>query len=324
MNGLAAYDDDSDSGNESKQRVKQGNGQIDKKLKVVSDIEPESRRTLQPKKSQIIIKRPQHKPKTVHHPRGHISDDISSSSQLEQQPVAPVTAEASSSTTHDNVASASSSRPEEELKHIRSLLVPPPIPDVIDWGIPPEPAPEECEPCDPAIEAKIRQFHALKYPAAFPDSSHVPAPKHFNDSLMSNRSFRNPHLYAQLVDFIGADERSTNFPKNIWDPHAVLHAGDGWDAEKIAAYQKRRSEQQTQAQAAGKRTNIEFSSSSASSHNKDRDKFSRDSGRHNPYSGTGRHGGSALGSGRSTGIGHTQPQSRVLGGGRGRGLSRWN
>jgi hypothetical protein len=50
---------------------------------------------------------------------------------------------------------------------------------------------------------------------------------------MSNRSFRNPHLYAQLVDFIGADERSTNFPKSIWDPYAVLNAGEGWDAEKI-------------------------------------------------------------------------------------------
>jgi hypothetical protein len=55
-------------------------------------------------------------------------------------------------------------------------------------------------------------------------------PKHFNDSLMSNRSFRNPHLYAKLVEFADVDERSTNFPKDIWDPHDVQ---EEWFADKI-------------------------------------------------------------------------------------------
>ncbi|KAF5367178.1 hypothetical protein D9758_004040 [Tetrapyrgos nigripes] len=322
MNGLAAYNDESDSGNESQTQTRQGNGKIDKSLKAISDAEQEPRRTSQPKKSQIIIKRPQRKPNTVHHPRGHISDDIASSSRAEPSPM--TSTPAGPSTSSANVAaSASTSEPEEELKRIRSLLVPPPIPDVADWGIPPEPALEENEPCDPAIEAKVRQFHALKYPSAPSDDSPAPTPRHFNDSLMSNRSFRNPHLYAQLVDFIGADERSTNFPKSIWDPYAPLHAGEGWDAEKIAAYQKKRSEQQAQAQAAGKRSHIHFQSSSTSqSHNKDRDKNARDDGKYNPYAAVKRSNGAALGSGRSSGP--TQPTARVLGGGRGRGLSRWN
>lgn len=106
-------------------------------------------------------------------------------------------------------------------ERIRLLLRPPPIPGLDDWGIPPEVTPEGST-CDPALEAKLKQFHELKS---------LPSPKHFNDTLMSNRSFRNPHLYAQLVDFVDIDERSTNFPKEIWDPDLVRYGE--WDAEKI-------------------------------------------------------------------------------------------
>ncbi|KAE9398529.1 HCNGP-domain-containing protein, partial [Gymnopus androsaceus JB14] len=133
-------------------------------------------------------------------------------------------------------------------ERIRLLLRPPPIPGLDDWGIPPEVTPEGST-CDPALEAKLKQFHELKS---------LPSPKHFNDTLMSNRSFRNPHLYAQLVDFVDIDERSTNFPKEIWDPDLVRYGE--WDAEKIAAYQKTRSEQQSQQAKA--RTNIDFMTSS--------------------------------------------------------------
>lgn len=41
--------------------------------------------------------------------------------------------------------------------------------------------------------------------------------KHFNTSLMSNKSFRNPHLYAKLVEFVDVNEKGTNFPKDVWD-----------------------------------------------------------------------------------------------------------
>jgi hypothetical protein len=70
-------------------------------------------------------------------------------------------------------------------------------------------------------QAKLAQFHALK--------RGVP-PRHFNDSLMANRSFRNPHLYAQLVEFVDVDERSTNFPRALWDPVDVRPE---WYADKI-------------------------------------------------------------------------------------------
>ncbi|EKM57961.1 uncharacterized protein PHACADRAFT_251887 [Phanerochaete carnosa HHB-10118-sp] len=168
--------------------------------------------------------------------------------------------------------------PTDEMARIRALLRPPPIPGVDDWNIPPEPTGV----CDPEIEAKLAQFHALKRDAVHP--------KHFNDSLMSNRSFRNPHLYAKLVEFVDVNERTTNFPKDIWDPDDVR---EEWFADRIAEYQKTRSEQQQAAQAAntGKRTHLEFTSAKLdSSKSRDRDHDERDRGgkqsggkRYNPY-----------------------------------------
>lgn len=74
-------------------------------------------------------------------------------------------------------------------------------------------------------QAKVTQFLALKRD---PEN-----PRHFNDSLMSNRSFRNPHLYATLVDFVDVDERTTNFPTSIWDPNDVEPE---WFADRIGTW----------------------------------------------------------------------------------------
>lgn len=169
--------------------------------------------------------------------------------------------------------------PVDELTRIRALLRPPPIPGVDDWGIPPEPSGQ----CDPDIEAKLAQFHTLKRDAA--------NPKHFNDSLMSNRSFRNPHLYTKLVEFVDVDERTTNFPKDIWDPDDVK---EEWFADRIAEYQKARSEQQSAAQGAGKRSHLEFTSAKSDSSaggsksrhretHRDRDRAAQDKSRYQPY-----------------------------------------
>lgn len=71
-------------------------------------------------------------------------------------------------------------------------------------------------------QAKVAQFLALKRDPV--------NPRHFNDSLMSNRSFRNPHLYATLVEFVDVDERTTNFPTNVWNPDEVEPE---WYADRI-------------------------------------------------------------------------------------------
>ncbi|KAH8108624.1 HCNGP-domain-containing protein, partial [Phellopilus nigrolimitatus] len=137
----------------------------------------------------------------------------------------------------------------DELTRIRALLRPPSIPGMLDWGIPPEPDEE----CDPELEAKLAKFHELK---CDPDS-----PRHFNDSLMANRAFRNPHLYAKLVEFVDVNERATNFPEEIWNPTDVK---EEWYAEHIAEQQKKREEKQAVAQTAGKRARIDFTSSATS------------------------------------------------------------
>ncbi|KAF8961762.1 HCNGP-like protein-domain-containing protein [Flammula alnicola] len=245
MNGLVAYDYDSPSDSEAGQSTSNGGtthqNMNDKSSRVGTKSSSEGRRI---PKSQVIIKRPTISLKN-HHPRAHISDDLvpDDHSQVagpSRDGGSPM--DMSSTSSHQNP----SEEPQDELSQIRALLRPPPIPGVEDWGIPPE----SPEPCDPALQAKLTQFSTLK---------HDPVnPKHFNDSLMSNRSFRNPHLYTKLVEFVDVDERTTNFPKDMWDPHDVK---PDWFADQIADAQKERSEKQAAAQAPGKRSHINFSSS---------------------------------------------------------------
>jgi len=218
-------------------------------------------------KSQVVIRRP---PPMKSHPRAHISDDI-----VEDPRIATNAQAGSSTLSNDAIPStdqrAATDDPPDELTRIRSLLRPPPIPGLEDWGIPPQ----STEPCDPVIEAKLAQFNALKR-----DPNN---PKHFNDSLMSNRSFRNPHLYAKLVEFVDVDERTTNFPSDIWNPGDVR---DEWFADRIAERQKARSEQQAAAQSSNKRTRIDFAKEAGRS---TREKDTGRKSRFDPYGGGGGH-----------------------------------
>ncbi|KAF9010265.1 HCNGP-like protein-domain-containing protein [Cyathus striatus] len=159
------------------------------------------------------------------------------------------------------------SEPHDELPRIRALLHPPPIPEVEDWGIPPA----SKDPCDPSLETKLAQFHALK--------KDEQSPRHFNDSLMSNRSFRNPHLYAKLVEFVDVDEQTTNFPKDIWDPDDLQPE---WYVDRISEAQRVWSEQQAAVQSSGKRSQIDFTSSSHSK-GKEKELGSGKKTRHYPY-----------------------------------------
>ncbi|TCD64273.1 hypothetical protein EIP91_004312 [Steccherinum ochraceum] len=201
--GLGSYGDDSQSDSEANP------DHIPRKRKAYPDDparptnanpQPEAG----PSKTQIIIKRP---PKLKAHLRTRLPEEETSTFNMPDP---------------DDEALIDAAREvPEELVRIRDLLRPPPIQGVSDWGIPPEAAGA----CDPAIQAKLAQFHQLKKD---PDQ-----PRHFNDSLMANRSFRNPHLYAKLVEFVDVDERTTNFPKDIWDPDDVK---DEWFADKIGMF----------------------------------------------------------------------------------------
>ncbi|KAG6908429.1 hypothetical protein DXG01_004654 [Tephrocybe rancida] len=215
-------------------------GTNDKFLKSGSNVSSESRKL---QKSQVIIRRPvTHKVQ----PRAHLS------SEIDTPDMSPMPFEdAASPILVDSLPlpQPTSELALDELSRIRALLLPPPIPDVDDWGIPTA----SHDPPDSAITTKLAQFNALK--------ADTTNPKHFNDSLMSNRSFRNPHLYTKLVEFVDVDERATNFPRHIWVPDDFQ---PDWFADRIADYQRSHSDQAAASQSAGKRSQINFASSSSS------------------------------------------------------------
>ncbi|GBE85331.1 HCNGP-like protein-domain-containing protein [Sparassis latifolia] len=252
MHGLVAYGDDLSDHEDpnvpstsNSQEQQQKTVTDDKPLRARSDAASESARRTIP---QVVIRRPAHvKPR----PRSRLSDELNDPGSNS----AGVDEHSSENPEHaeeytDDAHLQSNEEPSDELTRVRAALRPPPIPGVEDWGIPPE----SSEPCDPAIEAKLTEFLALKR-----DPTN---PKHFNDSLMSNRSFRNPHLYAKLVEFVDVDERATNFPRRLWDP-SDMH--EEWYADRIAEYQKVRSEQQSAAHATGGKRQIDFASATSSS-----------------------------------------------------------
>ncbi|KAI4524060.1 HCNGP-domain-containing protein [Schizophyllum commune Loenen D] len=239
MLGLSAYDDDSASDSEQPSSSKLN----DKPSKSGAHTSPEARR----KTTQVIIRKPA-KPKN-HNLRRDPADEIIAD---------PNPPPAQKSATPEQAAGPSQAsgetQPTDELTRIRELLQPPPI----------------LEPCDPALESKLAQFHALKR-----DPQN---PRHFNDSLMSNRSFRNPHLYAKLVEFVDVDERATNFPRDIWDPHDLQPE---WYADRIAEVQKARQEKADK-EPAGKRSAINFTNAKSSSSSSTKPE-KKDSGSYNPY-----------------------------------------
>ncbi|KAG8831049.1 hypothetical protein FRC17_003782 [Serendipita sp. 399] len=98
---------------------------------------------------------------------------------------------------------------------LRRYLMPPPVPGMVNWGVP---APTKSID-DPELETKFRRFADLKGQG-----------KHFNESLMTNKAFKNPHLYAKLVEFVNVDENVTNHPSGVWDP---FRAREEWFSEAI-------------------------------------------------------------------------------------------
>lgn len=104
----------------------------------------------------------------------------------------------------------------------------------------------------PQFQAKLRHFHALRAQGVF-----------FNDSLQSNKSFRNPSILSKLVDFVNVDEKLSAIPSDVWSSSRGV-SPQAW-ATSIAERQKQESEERERAQQRGKRTAIDFASSSTSS-----------------------------------------------------------
>ncbi|KAI9486058.1 MAG: HCNGP-like protein-domain-containing protein [Benjaminiella poitrasii] len=142
------------------------------------------------------------------------SDDENSSSSDEQQekpPVEPSTQTSPSLTTKEvqhNIKTLLPNRADGSIndynRRLQAALTPRPIDGIENWGIPGE----LTTPCDPEQTERIAHFLSLKA------SGH-----HLNEHLQHNKSFRNPRIYAKLVEFTEVDEIGSNFDKAEFDPH---------------------------------------------------------------------------------------------------------
>ncbi|CEG75775.1 hypothetical protein RMATCC62417_10767 [Rhizopus microsporus] len=115
-----------------------------------------------------------------------------------------------------------------------TALTPKPIEGIENWGIPEEPKGQ----CDPERSAKIAHFLSLKA------SGH-----RLNDHLAHNKAFRNPRIYAKLVEFIEVDEIGSNFDPADFDPHGF---NKSFYIDGILDTQRRLAEEKS------KRTSVQF------------------------------------------------------------------
>ncbi|KAI7879906.1 HCNGP-domain-containing protein [Lichtheimia hyalospora FSU 10163] len=121
----------------------------------------------------------------------------------------------------------------DKTRQRRLALMAKAVDGVDNWGIPAEPTTE----CDPDLLETITHFQTLH------KSGH-----RLNEHLQSNKAFRNPRIYAKLVEFIDLDEIGSNFDKETFDPHGfpkeayidgLLEAQRQYAEEKAAAQQNR-------------------------------------------------------------------------------------
>lgn len=184
-----------------------------------------------------------------------------------------------------------------EDEHLLSLSRPPPkpaqsstdAPADTSWSLPADPGSSQEHLVSPALKARLAQFHELKA---------AERPTHFNASLLSNRSFRNPSIYDKLVAFVGVDERASGYalvqgrrvevgeeqqqqhkesaegsssafdlPLSWNNPALSSSTHAQADPRRLASLQKAFTEEQHAKQTSGKRSNIDFTPAAASSSN---------------------------------------------------------
>ncbi|KAI8976074.1 HCNGP-like protein-domain-containing protein [Pilobolus umbonatus] len=120
-------------------------------------------------------------------------------------------------------------------RRLLAALAAKPIPNVHNWGIPDEPTTE----CDPERAERIAHFLSLRA------SGH-----RLNEHLQHNKAFRNPRIYAKLVEFTDVDEIGSNYNIEEFNPHGfspdfyldgILETQKRLAEEKVAANHNRNS-----------------------------------------------------------------------------------
>ncbi|XP_026027829.1 SAP30-binding protein-like [Astatotilapia calliptera] len=72
--------------------------------------------------------------------------------------------------------------------------------------IPPEPPGR----CSSHLQEKIHKLYKRKLHGDFDTNAHI----------QQKKKFRNPSIYEKLIQFCAIDELGTNYPKDMFDPHA--------------------------------------------------------------------------------------------------------
>lgn len=74
-----------------------------------------------------------------------------------------------------------------------------------------------------------------------------------NAKIQRRKDFRNPSIYEKLIDFIGIDEKGSNYPAEVYDPH-------GWGKESFydALDKAQKVEMEKREKERKERTKIEF------------------------------------------------------------------
>ncbi|KAI0244871.1 SAP30-binding protein, partial [Massospora cicadina] len=115
------------------------------------------------------------------------------------------------------------------------------------WELPPEPSTE----VNSEVQAKVDGLQAMLEHGI-----------QFNQRLQVNQSFRNPHIYDKLVEYLDLFEFGSNFPRSWYNPSALPSSIRG---SRLTEAQKAAAKAKAAAQAANTRSSIPFVSAKAPS-----------------------------------------------------------
>ncbi|GAC95437.1 hypothetical protein PHSY_003013 [Pseudozyma hubeiensis SY62] len=94
---------------------------------------------------------------------------------------------------------------------------------------------------DSRVQATVERFHELKRQGI-----------HYNQELMKNRSFNNPHVYTQLVELLDIDETRSNLPsldtgrtETSWRSKFPLTPEELIEGDPISIEKRQRKEEET-------------------------------------------------------------------------------
>ncbi|PLW04731.1 hypothetical protein PCANC_24853 [Puccinia coronata f. sp. avenae] len=129
--------------------------------------------------------------------------------------------------------------------------------------------PAQQDSINPDLINKITRFKALREQGIY-----------FNDNLVKSKSYRNPNIYAKLVEFLNISETSTNFDPTFWHPTGFPPSAS---AESLRELQQTLADEKTKQRAGtqGKRSTIQFehartSTSSSTTHSSIRNSLKRE------------------------------------------------